>query len=58
MYMAIYTTRIAQLPGVVILVSVYWPTFYISVLHVVMMVEGLTQLPYPLYLSIHLLQFP
>ena len=26
----------------------HWPTFYISILHVVMMVEGFTPLPYPL----------
>ena len=32
---------------VVILVSVHWPTFYILVLHAVMVVEGLTPLPYP-----------
>ena len=32
---------------VVILVSGHWPTFYISVVHAVMMVEGLTPLPYP-----------
>ena len=33
---------------VVILLSVHWSTFYIS-LHVVMMVEGFTLMPYPLF---------
>ena len=32
----------------IFLLSVHWPTFYISVLHAVMMVESLTPLPYVL----------
>ena len=39
-FMQVNTKRKVDTALVVILLSVLWPTFYISLLHVVMMVEG------------------